>query len=101
MLAVHPSIKPKINHSSRKMRKWSQDGNLLEGEEILAVYPSNPKINHSSRKNKKIVAGWKTPRRGRDPSFPSINQTRKSIIHQGKREKWPRDGNLLEKGKRS
>ncbi len=38
---------------------------------------------------------WKPPRRRRDPSCPSINQTRKSIIHQGKRDNG-QDGNLLE-----
>jgi hypothetical protein len=28
------------------MKKWPQDGNLLEGEEMLAIHQSNPKINH-------------------------------------------------------
>ncbi len=31
-----------------------------------------------------------------DASCPSIDQTRKSIIDQGKMKKWSQDGNLLE-----
>jgi hypothetical protein len=66
---------------------------------MLAIHPqSNPKINLSSRKKIIMAAGWKSPRRCIDASCPSINQTRKAITRQGKREKWTRDVNLLEEG---
>jgi hypothetical protein len=98
------------------MKKWSQDGNPLEEEEMLAihqlnrnqsfiqenekmvmgrkpptkglaVHPSIKPKNQSFIKEKwNVDAGWKPPRRGRNASCPFINQTRKSIIRQGKRE---------------
>ncbi len=43
-----------------------------------------------------MVAEWKPPKRGERCWLSIINQTRKSITQQGKREKWTRDVNLLE-----
>jgi hypothetical protein len=58
------------------MELWTQDGNLLEGAEMLAVHQSiKPKINHSSSKNEEMDTGWKPPRRRGDATCPSINQT--------------------------
>ncbi len=53
MLAVHPSIKPE-NQSfiKSKLKKWPQDGNLLEGANMLAFYPSIKPENQSFNKEK-------------------------------------------------
>ncbi len=103
MLAVHPSMKPEnqsfIKEKEKNGHEWRSP---RRGEEMLAIHPSiKPKINRSSGKKGKMDTGRKPPRRRGDPSFSSINQTRNSIIHQRKREKWWQDGNLLEEGKRS
>jgi hypothetical protein len=64
-LAIHPSIKPEINHSSREMEKCPKDGTFLEGDEMLAVYPTIKPKNQSFVKVKgKMDTGWKPPRKG-------------------------------------
>ncbi len=100
------------------MEWWTQDGNLLEGAEMLAVYPSIEPENQSFMEEKgkngqppwrrgdasypsikpenqsfikeNMVAGWKPPRRGEE--MLAIHQSkRKSIIHQGKMKKLSQD----------
>jgi hypothetical protein len=51
---------------------------------MLAVHPSIQKINHSSRKKRKMVAGWNSPRRKGDASYPSIKP---EISHSSIKEK--------------
>jgi hypothetical protein len=66
------------------MKKWSQNGNPLEEEEMLATHQSNQKLIHSSRKmKKKLSQDGNLPEEGYS-SFPSINW--KSIILQRKME---------------
>ncbi len=73
-LAIHQSNRKSIILQG-KVKKWTQDGNLLEGAEMLAVHPSIKPENQSFiKENEKIVAGWKSSRRGMDAScsHPSI-----------------------------
>jgi hypothetical protein len=75
MLAIHQSNRKSIIQQGKR-EKWTRDGNLLEGAEMLAIHQLNQKSNHSTREKGKMATRWKPPRRVRDPSFLSINQTK-------------------------
>ncbi len=82
MLAVHPSIKPKVDRSSKKNLKKPVDGNLLKKGEMLAVHQSNRKsIIHQGKRGK-----WRQDGNLLEgEEMLAVHQShRKSIIHQGK-----------------
>ncbi len=71
-------------HQSNHEKNWPQDGNLLEGEEMLAIHPSiKPEINHSSRKKGIMATRWKPPsRRGDLAIHQSIKPENQSLVEE-------------------
>jgi hypothetical protein len=68
------------------MKKWSLDGNLLEGEELLAVYPSIKPENQSCSKEKgNNGLGMETALRKIGNMLAVYVSNHKSIFHQQKK----------------
>ncbi len=63
--------------------KWPLDGNLLEGEEMLAVHPSIKPENQSfvtekGKNSRRMETSLKE--KGRDASYPSIKPENQSFV---------------------